>query len=188
MLPDTARWLLRTPARLIVAVALVAALLMLVPRLLTAGPDAQPTDQTTTTQRTPPVPARPHPYRLAPPSDRATHAHQPETPREVVRDEDRRDAVAAGRRFLVAWQTRVRRDRWLDGLKPHSTPELFRGLALTDPARVPTAPVQALRPIALGPYAAHLIARLADGQRLELSVVQVGGRWVVAAIESTPQR
>ena len=137
---------------------------------------AAPTTQSTVPVAAPAtVPATPGGKSSTIPVTSAPPAGQPSAP-EI--------AVA----FTTAWtRTTLDQPAWLAGLKPLATPEYLTALTTVDPARVPaTRSLDSGR--LLSTSGQQSLVRVAtDAGSMTVTLVMIGGHWLVADIEPADQ-
>lgn len=175
MPPSILRWAFHSPLRLaLVGVAVTGVLvgaLVLVTTQLRHDVHAVPR----------PV-ARPVPASAVPSPPTATPAP---TPSESPGMHARAQVVNVSRLFVDAWARHgppVPRSTWLRRIERRTTPSLYRGLEVTDPARLPRGRAQRVDLEQLGAFAASTSVTLTSGLRVEVRLVVENGRWLVADV------
>jgi hypothetical protein len=183
--PRIVRWTFHSPLRL-AAVSLAVAGILAGGAVLTAvspssGVRAEPEPAATTSPgavaatRSAPTPG---------PSPAPTPAPTPEAA-EAVTAQTRDAAAGAARAFVDAWATAGRgrsRADWLQRIEPLTTPTLYRGLRVTDTARLPGGEARDVTLDELGPFAGAATVGLTSGVVLQVQLVTDHGRWVVADV------
>lgn len=174
MPPSLVRWAFHTPPRLAGVCVAVAA--------ITVGGVLLATTQAD--------PAAPEPRRsVAQPAPAPTTTAIPSpspTPSELVDADARREARDAARAFVDTWAVEGRplsRATWLDAIKPITTDSLFRGLRVTDSARLPEGQATSVVLTEIGAFSGAATVTLIDGLRVDVRMVLDGGRWVVADVQ-----
>jgi hypothetical protein len=171
--PSLLRWAFHTPLRLAGVCMAVAAIAVGGMLVATSSSDRVPTE-----------PRRPGVQPAPAPSTTAIPSPSP-TPSESVNADARREARNAARTFVDAWAVEVRpppRAKWLDAIEPLTTDSLFRGLRVTDPARLPEGQTTSVVLTEIGAFSSAATVTLTDGLRVGVRMVLDGGRWVVADV------
>jgi hypothetical protein len=172
--PSLVRWAFHTPLRLVGVCVAVAAIT--VGGVLLAA-----------TQSDPAAPEPPSPVAQPAPAPSTTAIPSPSpTPSESVDADARRRARDAARTFVDAWAVEGRplpRATWLDAIEPLTTDSLFRGLSVTDPARLPEGRVIGVALTEIGAFSSAATVSLTDGLQVDVRMVLDGGRWVVADVQ-----
>jgi hypothetical protein len=174
MLHDAAAWLLRSPRRLLALTALGVG-------VLTVG--AMGLDEPT--PATAPVPASsPVASQRTSVPDAATSVAPPQTHTE--HKTPARPIKRAAVRFLDQYVIAPRSQRPAASprsVRALSTPSLWRGLRLADPAEIPRGMVTAVHLEAVGPYSGTATAELDTGAVLAVTVVAWNRGWRVADVK-----
>ncbi len=182
MPPSVVRWAFHTPLRLAGVCVAVAA--VTVGGVLVA---TSPTDRAAPEPHRPvarPAPA-PSTTTIRSPSPNTIQAPAP-TPSEPVGADARRGARDAARAFVDTWASGGRplsRGKWLDAIRPLTTESLFRGMSVTDPARLPDGHATRVALTEIGAFSSAATVTLTDSVRVDVRMVLEGGRWVVADIQ-----
>lgn len=171
MPPSIMRWTFYSPLRLAVVSLAVAGILVGGVLIATSQPQhnhaaiAQPAARQTHAP-TATVPPTPTP-----------------TPSETLDARAHANVTKASRIFVNAWATNEQeagRNRWLRTIRPLTTDSLFRGLKVTDLARLPRGSVERVRLQEAGAFAATSTVTLSSGLQVEVHLVAEKGHWVVA--------
>lgn len=90
-------------------------------------------------------------------------------------------AVAAALAFVTAWaRPELAPDRWYAGVREVVIPQYARLLADTDPASVPAHSVVGPAQVLSSTTAVVVAVVATDAGEVQVTVVHVGGRWLVA--------
>jgi len=168
------RWVFHSPGRL-AAVSLVVAAIVVGGTVLAGSRTASPTK----------VPAPAPAAGAARPMPTAVTPKRPPAPTERVPGSVRREITRAARAFVQTWalgREPVDRTRWLRAVRARTTGSLYRGLRVTDPARLPRGHVRAVDLEEAGPFAGTAGVALSGGLRVEVALVAERGRWLVADV------
>ena len=176
------RWAFYTPARL-AGVCLVVVGIVVGGVLLARSQTAAPTPRATQGVSQP----APRPVaRLSTPTETATHGDADgSVPTERVPSAVRSGISRSARAFVEAWARDAqpqRRARWLREIRPLTTPSLYQGLRVTDPARLPRGHVRHVDLQEAGPFAGTAVVVLTRIVRVEVRLVAERGGWLVADI------
>ncbi len=92
--------------------------------------------------------------------------------------------VRSARVFVDAWARDAQQPRWqwLHHIRPLTTPSLYQGLRVTDPARLPRGQVRRVDLEQAGPFAGAAVVELGGGLRVEVRLVAERDRWLAADI------
>jgi hypothetical protein len=115
----------------------------------------------------------------------ATPSISTPSPGETVHVAQQGRIRAAARAFVDAWVSdgrRITRPAWLRKIRPLTTASLFRGLAATDPARLPPGQVQRVQLERIGPFAATAVVTLNSGLQVQVELLTEHSGWVVADV------
>ncbi|MDP2624508.1 MAG: hypothetical protein Q8Q29_11995 [Actinomycetota bacterium] len=175
-----------TRARLLTAVLLIVAVVLLRPTSDTIAPDpeqasdratqaAEPTPQTPPTPTGEPGPASPA-ETTTPETPTAAPSHHPPAPGS----EDR--AAAAAVAFARAYLADLPEPEWIAGLEDLVTPELGTALATVDPDNVPAAEILDLEVRGVSDLAAAVDVDTSAG-RLRVELTHLGRHWLVHRVD-----
>jgi hypothetical protein len=177
MPPSVVRWAFHSPLRLALVCAAVTGVLVVAVFLATTQlrhgvhAVARPA-------------ARPVPPSAVPTPSTSTSPLIP-TPSETTGTRARARVMHVSRVFVDAWARHGRlvpRAAWLRRIERRTTSSLYRGLEVTDPARLPRGRAQRVDLEQLGAFAATTSVTLTSGLRLEVRLVVENGRWLVADV------
>ena len=177
MPPSVLRWAFYSPTRLAVVSLVVAGIV--VGGVVLARAQVHPPPQQVTQPRQPVT-------RLSTPTPTTRPDDQASVPGERVPRSVRTTIVRSARAFVDAWARDARPQSgavWLREIRPLTTPSLYRGLRVTDPARLPRGPVRRVHLRQVGPFAGAAVVALGGGLRVDVRLVSERARWLVADIE-----
>jgi hypothetical protein len=96
-------------------------------------------------------------------------------------------AMTAALTFARAWASKpasLSAEQWRAQLAPLATPDLMRGLAVTDPASLPGGTPQGSATVRFVSVSSSLIeVPLSTGTRVLVTVVLLNGRWVASDVQ-----
>jgi hypothetical protein len=96
-------------------------------------------------------------------------------------------AISAALTFATAWASQpasTSAEQWRQGLEQLVTPELAKGLALTDPAQLPGGRPQGQPTVRFVSTSSALIqVPLSTGRSVLVTVVLAGSRWLVSDVQ-----
>jgi hypothetical protein len=178
MPPSILRWAFHSPLRLaLVAVTLTGVLVGVL--VLVTTQSRHDVHAVARPAAARPVPASPVP---SPPASTPTPTP---TPSERTGTRARTRVVNVSRVFVDTWARHGRptpRSTWLRRIERRTTPSLYRGLEVTDPARLPHGRAQRVDLAELGAFAATTNVTLTSGLQVEVRLVVENGRWLVADV------